>query len=103
VGERDSERDLVRDGFNRLVDYGGFIVDHVLKMRPNNLQHQHVMFSVWALYLKMIQGSEDVIGSRMCPRPGRKTTKNLDFVVLAGKLGYDELEGDISATRRKGC
>jgi len=30
-------------------------------------------------------------------------TMNLDLVVLTGKLGYDELEGHVSATRRKGC
>ena len=67
VEERDSERDLTRERFNRLVNHGWLFVEHILKMRSNNLQHQHVMFSVWALYLKMIQESEDMIGSRMCP------------------------------------
>ena len=28
---------------------------------------------------------------------------NPNLVVLTSKLGYDELEGDVSATRRKDC
>ena len=64
--ERDSKSDLMRERFNLLGDYGLFFKD-VLKMRPDNLRHQHVVFSIWALYFKMIQESEDAIGSRMCP------------------------------------
>jgi len=56
------------------------------------------MFHVWALYLKMIQESEDAIGSRMCPLQGRQMAMNLDLVVPAGKLGQKKLEGDVSAT-----
>jgi hypothetical protein len=65
--ERGSERDLMRERFDRLLDYGWLVVEHGLKMRPNNLQHQHVMFPVYALYLEMIQESEDAIRSRVCP------------------------------------
>jgi len=67
VEERDSERDLMHERFDHLLDYGRVFLEHLLKMRPNNLQHQHVMFSILALYLKMIQRGEDPIGSRMCP------------------------------------
>ena len=28
---------------------------------------------------------------------------NLDLVVLASKMGHDELEGDASAVRQKNC
>ena len=63
--ERGSECDLTRERFDRLLDYGRFVVEHGLEMRPNNLQHQHVVFSVYPLYLEMIQESEDMIRSRM--------------------------------------
>ena len=67
VEEGYSERDLMHEGFNRLLDYGLFFVEHGFKVRPNYLQHQHIVFSVCALHLEMIQESEDAIGSRMCP------------------------------------
>jgi len=59
------------------------------------------MFSVWAMYFKMIQGNEDVIGSEMCPWLGREDAVNLVLVVLAARIGYDELEDYVSATRRE--
>ena len=67
VEERDSERDLMRKRFNRLAKCGWFFVEHIVKSGPHDLKHQHVMFSVWALHLEMVQGSEDTIGSRMYP------------------------------------
>jgi len=67
VEERDSERDLTHEGFNHPAEYGWVIALHGLKLGPNNLKHQHVVCSVWALYLKTIQGSEDTIGSGMRP------------------------------------
>jgi len=65
--ERDSERDLMRESFNRPADYSSLFVKHILKMRPNNLKRQYVVFSVWAVYPETIQGGEDVIGPRVCP------------------------------------
>ena len=67
VEERDSERDLTCKRSNLLADYVRVFIVHLLKVRPEYLQHQHVMFSVWALYLKMVQGCEDAVESRMCP------------------------------------
>ena len=98
VEEGDSKRDLMYERFDRPADYGWVIAVHDLELRPNNLKHQHVMFSVWALYLEPIQGNEDMVGTgvRSC-----EVLINLDFVVLAGKLGHDELEGDVSAVRQK--
>jgi len=32
----------------------------------------------------------------------RENAMNLDLVVLTGKLGHDELQGDVSAIRWKG-
>ena len=58
--ERDSECDLVHEIFDRLSDCGGFVVEHVLKMRSNNFQHQHFMLSVRAFYLETMQETEDV-------------------------------------------
>ena len=86
------------DRFDRLLNYSWLLVGHVLEMRPNNWQHQYVVFSVHALDLKMVQESEDTIRSRMRPRLGRETTINLDLVVLAGKFSYGKLECDISTT-----
>ena len=37
VEERNSERDLTCERFNRPVDYGWVIGEHIRKMRPNNL------------------------------------------------------------------
>ena len=65
--ERRSEHNLMHEGFDRLLDHGRFFVEHGLKVRPNDLQHQHIMFPVCALHLKMVQESEDAIGSRVCP------------------------------------
>jgi len=62
-----SESDLTHEGFNRLLYYGWFFVEHGLKVRPNDLQHQHIVFSVCALHLKMVQEGEDAIRSGMCP------------------------------------
>ena len=67
VEEGGSERDSVREGFNSSLDYCRFFVEHGLKVRPNDLRHQHLMFSVGALHLEMVQESKNVIGSRMCP------------------------------------
>jgi len=69
-----------------------------LEGRPNNGQHQHVVFSVHAFHLEMIQESEDVIGSRMYPRPGRKMMKNPDLVVLSGEFSHGEFECNVSTT-----
>ena len=99
--ERNSKRDLMSERFNRPADYGWIILVHGGKLRPHDFKHQYVMFSVWAMYFKMIQGSEDVVRSGMCPRPGRKNAVNLLLVVLAGRISYDELEGHVSATRRE--
>ena len=100
VEERYSERELMRERFSRPVDYGRVFLEHVHKMRPEYWEHQHVMFSVWTSYLKMIQGSEDAIRSRMRTRLRREVMMNFDFVVPAGKLCYHKLEGDISAVQR---
>jgi len=97
VEERDSKRDLMSERFNRVVNYVWVIAVHRHKLRPNNFKHQHVMFSVWTVHIEVVQGSEDVIGSGMCPPLRRENAMNLDLVVLAGKLGHDELEGDVSA------
>ena len=99
VEERDSERDLIHERFDHPAHYELVIIIHVRKPRPNDFEHQHVVFSVWALHLEVVQKSEDAIGSGMRPRPGRETVMNLDLVVPAGKMGYDELEDHVSATR----
>jgi len=65
--ERGSERDLMGERFDRLLDYGWVVVEHGFKMRPNNLRHQYVMFSVYALHPEMVQEGEDVSRSGMCP------------------------------------
>ena len=96
--ERGSEYDLMCERFGRLLDYGWFLVGHVFKMRSNDLRHQYVVLSVHALYLEMVQESEDVIRSWMGACPGRKVTMDLEFIVPARKLSHDELEGDVSAT-----
>jgi len=100
VEERDSKRDLMSERFNRPTDCGRIIVVHCGKLRPHDFERQYVMFSVWVMYFKMIQGSEDVIGSGMCPWLGYENTVNLVLVALAGTIGYDELESHVSATRR---
>ena len=53
--------------FDCLLDYDWFFIKHDRKLWSNNLQHQHVVFSIHALHLKMIQESEDVARSRMYP------------------------------------
>jgi len=95
--ERDSEGDLMSERFNRTADYGWTIVVHVRKSRPNDFEHQYIMCSIWALNFKTIQGSEDAIGSGMCPWLGRENLMNLDLFVPAGEISYDELEGNVSA------
>jgi hypothetical protein len=67
VEKRDSERDLMNERFDRLLDYDWFFVEHGRKLWSNNLQHQHIVFSIHALHLKMIQESEDVARSKMYP------------------------------------
>lgn len=101
--ERRSKCDLMRERFDRLLDNGWILVEHVFKMRSNNWQHQHVVFSVHALYLEIIQQSEDTIRSRMRSRLGRKMMMDLDLTAPACKLSDDELEGDISATSWRDC
>jgi len=59
------------------------------------------MFSVWSFYFEGIQESEDAIGSGMCLLLRRENAVNLDLVVLAGRVGHEELEGDISAMTRE--
>jgi len=76
-------------------------VEHGLKMRPNDLQHQHVMFSIYTLDLEMVQEREDVIRSWVRPRLGRKMAMDLDFAIPAGKLGHGKLEGDVSAASQR--
>ena len=61
VEERDSERDLVHERLNRRADYGWVVAVHGLELRPNDSKHQYIVFSVWALYLKNVQRSEDTI------------------------------------------
>ena len=98
VEKRRSERNLVHDGFDRLSDHRWLVVEHGLKMRPSNWEHQHVVFSVHAFHLELIQEGQDVTGSRMCTRSGCKMTKNLDLVILAGEFCNGELERDVSTT-----
>jgi len=98
VEERGSECNLADEGYNRLLDRDWFFVEHRLKVRSNNLQYQHIMLSVCAPHLEMIQESEDMIGSRRCACSGGEMMINLDLVVLAGKLSHGELEGNILAT-----
>ena len=71
VEERSSECDLMNERFHRLLDHSRLLTEHSLEVRPNDLQHQHVMFPIWALDSKMIQKSEDAFGSRMSPEMGR--------------------------------
>jgi len=101
VEERDSEGDLISERFNCPAGYVWAIAVQERKLRPNDFKHQYDMFSVWPVYLELAQGSEDVIGSRVCPWLGRKNVVNLGLVVPVGRVGYDEFEGDVSATRRE--
>ena len=96
--ERCSKRNLAHDRFDRFFDRDGPLVVHSVKMRPSNRQNQHVVFSVHAFQLELIQEGQDVTGSRMCPRSGREVMKNLDLVVLAGEFSHRELECDVSTT-----
>jgi len=50
-----------------LLHRGLVAVEHIFQMRPNNLEHQHVMFSVWALHPEMVQEGEDAIRPGVCP------------------------------------
>jgi len=92
----------MRERFNHLLDYGWLVVEHGLKMRSNDLQHQHVMFPVYTLNLEMVQEREDVVRSWVRPRSGRKMTMDLDFAIPAGKFGHGKLEGDVSAVVQRG-
>ena len=67
VEERNSKRDLTCERSNLPFDDVRFFPVQILKVRPEYLEYQHVVFSIWAMYLKMIQGSDDTIGSRMSP------------------------------------
>ena len=93
--KRSSERDLMNERFHRLLDHSRLLAEHILKVRPNDLQHQYVMFPVRALDSEMIQETEDPFGSGMGPGLGRKMAINLDLVVRAGELCHCELEGDV--------
>jgi len=53
--------------FNRVENNVWVIAVHRHKLRPNNFKNHHVMFSVWAVHLEVVQGSEDVIRSGMRP------------------------------------
>jgi len=96
VEERGTKRNLAHEGYNRLLDRDWFFVEHGFKVRSNDLQYQHVVFSVCALHPEMVQESEDTIRSR-CPCSRGEITINLDLVILAGKLSHGKLESDISA------
>ena len=65
--ERGSERDLVHERFDLLLDDGRLIVKHGFKMGPGKLQNQHVMFPARALHLEMVQKSEDTVRSGIRP------------------------------------
>ena len=84
--------------FDRLLDYSWLLIGQVFEIRPNNRQHEYIVFSVHALDLKMIQESEDTTRSRMRPRPGREMTVNLDLVVPVGKFSHGKLECHVSTT-----
>ena len=91
----------MNERFDRPADHGWIIVVNGGKLRPHDFERQYVMFSVWAMYFKMTQGSEDTIGSGMRPWLGCENAVDLVLVALAGTIGYDELEGHVSATRRE--
>lgn len=95
VEEGGSEYDLMCEG-----SFGPdrAAAEHRLKMRPNNLQHQDVVFSVWASYVEMIQESEDATRPGVRVRPGREMLITLDLIVPANRLSHDEFEGDVSGT-----
>jgi len=57
----------MNERFDRSLDYSWVVVEHGFKMRTNNSQHQHVMFSIYALNLEVVQESEDVVRSGMRP------------------------------------
>lgn len=103
VEEREPEHNLAHERFNRLLYFGFEVFEHLRKMRPDDLGHQRVMFSVWALYLKLVQEREDVIRSGVCAWLGREILEDLYFVTLPDKLSHDKLEGDVSAVRRGDC
>ena len=49
--ERGSKHNLVHERFERLSDYGWLeALEHDLERRPDNIQHQYVVFSVYPLY-----------------------------------------------------
>ena len=99
--ERGSECDLMHERFDRPLDYGWFVIEHGLEMRSNNWQHQDVVLSVYALYLEMVQESEDVIKSGMRACPGCKMTMDLDLAIPSCELSDGELEGNIPATLQR--
>jgi hypothetical protein len=89
--ERSAESDLMDERFNRLLDNGRIIVEHGLKMRSNDLQHQYIVLPVRALDSEMIQESDDVFGPWMSPGLRRKMTVYLDLAVPPGKFCHCEL------------
>ena len=91
----------MHERLDRLLDYVRVFTEHGTELRSNNLQHQYVVLSVHALYLEMVQESEDTIRSGMRACPGRKMTMDLDLAVPARELGDDELEGDVSTTLQR--
>jgi hypothetical protein len=94
--ERGSERDLMNERFNRLLDRGRLLLEHRFKMRSNNLQHQDIMFPVCALNPEMIQESENSLRPRMSPGLRRKMLVDVYLVILAGKFCHGKFEGDVS-------
>jgi hypothetical protein len=99
--EGDSKDDLTHEGFPWYQMW--ILVQHVLEMRSQNREHQHVVFTVHSTHPKLVQRSKDVFGSWVWrTRLGRKVSVDLDLVALAGKCCHYKFEGDISATFERG-
>ena len=92
----------MNERFHRLLDHSRLLAEHSLEVRPNELQHQYVMFSVRALDSKMVQKSEDASGSGVSPGLGRKVAIDLDLVVPAREFCHCELEGNVPTVIREG-
>ena len=101
VEERGSERDLMNERFDRLLDRGWLLLEHRSEIRPDNLQHQYVVFPICASDSEVIQESENALRPRMSPGLRRKMTVDVNLVVPAGKFRHRELEGDVSTVLRK--
>ena len=72
--------------------------ERAYEMGSKNLEYQHVMFPVWALYFEIIQESDNVFGSRMFSWLGPKVLMDLDLVAPTGTLRHHEFERDVSTT-----